>query len=85
MGFFRKRPASGRIPWWWPKKPDPQLTREVARMNAELLPWSLTARLMVKATDRRLERLRAEEELQRRLDALDTPEAPGERPGRDQE
>jgi hypothetical protein len=54
-------------------------------MNEELMPWNRSARLMVKATDRRLERLRAEEELQRRLDALDVAQPRREPPSRDAE
>jgi hypothetical protein len=81
---FRKRAASRGTPWWWPKSADPQLSRDAARMNAELMPWSLTARLVLRATDRRLERLRAEEELQRRLEALGTPDPRGGTSGGDE-
>ena len=84
MGLFRKR-RPGATPWWWPRKPDPQLSRDVARLNAELMPWSRTARLLVRATDRRLERLRAEDELQRRLDALGTSDPRGENSRADDE
>ena len=70
MGLFRKRPVPRGTPWWL-RKPDPQIGRDVARMNAALMPWSRTARIAAKAADRRAERLRAEEDLQRRLEALD--------------
>jgi hypothetical protein len=70
MRLFRKRaPSSGDV-WWWPRKLDRTMGRDLTRMNAELMPWSRTARIMMKAAERREERLRAEEELQRRLDAL---------------
>jgi hypothetical protein len=87
MGIFRRRPPSTGTPWWWPKKPDPESGRELVRTTADLMPWSRTARLAVRAAERRAERLRAEEEVQRRLDSLDdwSPPASPREPRKDQE